>query len=124
MRADAGFAVPALYEYCEEEGVAYTVGLITNPRLEELAEDLCSARPRNSTRRPGAASRGSIHEAPYQAGSWERARRAVYKAEAMEKGTNTRLVVTLRGMTIPRNSTNSTPSAGRARTGSRTSSCT
>ncbi len=64
MRADAGFAVPALYEYCEEEGVAYTVGLITNPRLEELAEDLCSARPRNSTRRPGAASRGSSMRLP------------------------------------------------------------
>jgi hypothetical protein len=40
IRADAGFAVPALYEYCEEEGITYTVGLITNPRLEEMAGDL------------------------------------------------------------------------------------
>jgi hypothetical protein len=40
VRADAGFAVPALYDYCEEEGITYTVGLITNPRLEELAEGL------------------------------------------------------------------------------------
>src|SRR5215210_8695108 len=40
LRADAGFAVPALYEYCEKEGIDYTVGLITNPRLEALAESL------------------------------------------------------------------------------------
>jgi len=33
VRADAGFAVPALYDYCEHEGITYTVGLITNPRL-------------------------------------------------------------------------------------------
>jgi hypothetical protein len=35
-------------------------------------------------------------EGLYKAGSWERARRVVYKAEAMEKGTNTRFVVTTR----------------------------
>lgn len=40
IRADAGFAVPALYDYCEKEGVTYSVGLITNPPLEKLAEDL------------------------------------------------------------------------------------
>ena len=34
-----GFAVPALYEYCENEGIRYTIGLISNPRLEALAED-------------------------------------------------------------------------------------
>jgi hypothetical protein len=26
LRADAGFAVPALYDYCEREGITYTVG--------------------------------------------------------------------------------------------------
>src|SRR5215207_3467218 len=40
VRADAGFAVPALYEYCETEGITYTVALISNPRLQEMAEDL------------------------------------------------------------------------------------
>jgi hypothetical protein len=28
-RADAGFAVPALYDYCEREGITYTIALIT-----------------------------------------------------------------------------------------------
>ncbi len=32
----------------------------------------------------------------YRAGSWERARRVVYKAEAMERGTNRRFVVSTR----------------------------
>jgi hypothetical protein len=40
LRADAGFAVPALYDYCEREGITYTVGLVSNPRLERIAEDL------------------------------------------------------------------------------------
>jgi hypothetical protein len=37
LRADAGFAVPAIYDYCEREGITYTIALITNPRLEEIA---------------------------------------------------------------------------------------
>jgi len=32
----------------------------------------------------------------YQAASWERRRRVVYKAEVMEKGTNTRFVLSTR----------------------------
>ena len=27
LRADSGFAVPALYEWCEHEGITYTIGL-------------------------------------------------------------------------------------------------
>ncbi len=94
VRADAGFAVPALYEYCEKEGIDYTVGLITNPRLEELAEDLL-AEAKESHEAEGEKARlfsGGL----YGARSWERERRVVYKAEAMERGTNTRFVVTTR----------------------------
>src|SRR5215207_7107566 len=40
LRADAGFAVPAVYDYCEDEGIAYTIALITNERLLEMAGDL------------------------------------------------------------------------------------
>jgi hypothetical protein len=28
LRADAGFAIPAVYEFCEEEGVDYTIGTL------------------------------------------------------------------------------------------------
>lgn len=40
LRADAGFAVPAMYDYCEKEGIDYTIGLITNARLQALADPL------------------------------------------------------------------------------------
>ncbi len=38
IRADAGMAVPALYEYCEREGLGYVIGLIRNDVLERLIE--------------------------------------------------------------------------------------
>ncbi|HYQ83432.1 MAG TPA: IS1380 family transposase [Rubrobacter sp.] len=94
IRADAGFAVPALYDYCEAQSITYTVGLITNARLEGMAEDLL-AKAKESHEEIGEKAK-LFSEGPYGAASWERRRRVVYKAEAMEKGTNTRFVVTTR----------------------------
>ena len=85
--------MPALYDYCEEEGVEYAIGLVTNPRLVVLlAEPLLE----QARRRYGAQGRKVrlLAESSYGAGSWGRKRRVVYKAEAMEQGTNTRFVVT------------------------------
>jgi hypothetical protein len=94
VRADAGFAVPALYDYCEEEGITYTVGLITNNRLEDLAEELLEeARERHEDEQKKVKL---FSEDLYRAGSWEHARRVVYKAEVMEQGENTRFVVSTR----------------------------
>ncbi len=95
IRADAGFAVPAVYEWCEREGVGYTIGLISNPRLKMLAEPLLEKAQRESEELDGQKVR-LLSEAPYQADSWGRARRVIYKAESLEKGTNTRFVVTSR----------------------------
>jgi hypothetical protein len=94
LRADACFAVPALYDYCEGEGITYTVGLVTNPRLQEMAEDLLDeAKERYESEGEKVKLFG---ESLYQAASWEHERRVIYKAEAMEKGTNTRFVLTTR----------------------------
>ncbi len=95
VRADAGFAVPALYDYCEEEGITYTVGLISNPRLEEMACDLLGEAQQSHEQKGEKVKLFS--EGSYGAASWEHERRVAYKAEAMEKGTNTRFVVTTRG---------------------------
>ncbi len=95
IRADAGFAVPEVYNYCEEEGIGYTIGLISNPRLEALAQDLLKRAKRDSEAKAGEKVR-LVSSGSYRAGSWERARRVVYKAEVLEKGTNTRFVVTSR----------------------------
>jgi Transposase DDE domain group 1 len=94
LRADADFAVPALYDYCEQESITYTVGLVSNPRLEGMAEDLLDgATERYETE--GEKAR-LFSEGLYGAASWEHERRVIYKAEAMEEGTNTRFVVTTR----------------------------
>ncbi len=95
IRADAGFAVPAVYEWCEREGIGYTIGLISNPRLEGIAEPLLERAERESEKLDGQKVR-LVSEAPYEAGSWGRVRRVVYKAESLEKGVNTRFVVTNR----------------------------
>ena len=95
IRADAGFAVPEIYEYCEKEGIDYTIGLISNPRLEEIAQDLLRRAERESEERGGEKVR-LVSSGSYRAGSWEHSRRVIYKAEVLEKGTNTRFVVSSR----------------------------
>jgi DDE family transposase len=95
IRADAGFAVPEIYDYCEQEGIGYTIGLISNSRLEKVAEDLLERAKRESEEGAGEKVR-LVSSASYRAGTWEHARRVIYKAEVLEKGTNTRFVVSSR----------------------------
>lgn len=92
IRADAGFAIPALYDYCEAEGLDYTIALITNSRLEELAAPLLE-KAKSRYEQQGRKVR-LLSEGRYRAGSWEHERRVLYKAEVMEEGENTRFVVT------------------------------
>jgi hypothetical protein len=94
LRADSGFAVPALYAWCEAEGIAYTIGLPTNPRLEALAAPLLG-EARQQHAQTGAKVR-LAGQSPYAADSWPHVRRVVYKAEVLAKGPNTRFVVTTR----------------------------
>jgi hypothetical protein len=93
LRADAGFAVPAVYEYCEAEGIAYTIALITNSRLEEMAASLLEEAKRRYEKHRERKVK-LLSQGHYRAGSWDRERRVVHKAEVMEEGTNTRFVVT------------------------------
>jgi hypothetical protein len=95
IRADAGFAVPEIYDYCEKEGIGYTIGLISNPRLQALAKDLLERAKRVSEEREGEKVR-LVSSGSYQAGTWEHSRRVIYKAEVLQKGENTRFVLTSR----------------------------
>lgn len=95
IRADSGFAVPALYDYCEDEHIAYTIGLVPNSRLEAAVVPLRADAEAQSAARAGAKVR-LLGETTYQAGSWPHPRRVVMKAEILPKGTNTRFVVTTR----------------------------
>src|SRR5262245_27720884 len=63
-----------------------------NPRLEALAAPLLAEAQRQQIE-TGEKVR-LVGETTYQADSWSRPRRVVYKAEALAKGPNTRCVVT------------------------------
>jgi len=77
IRVDAGFAVPAVYDYCETEGIGYTVALITNARLRGLAVPLLNeALERYEKNRHKVRL---VSEGRYRAGSWDQDRRVVYK---------------------------------------------
>jgi hypothetical protein len=95
IRADSGFAVPRLYAWCEAHGLAYTIGLIPNPRLEAIAAPLL-AEARAQRAAQGGAKVRLVGETAYQAGTWPAERRVIFKAEALAKGPNTRFVVTTR----------------------------
>jgi hypothetical protein len=92
LRADAGFATPMLYEFCEFFGIQYTIGIAANSRLQGQAQQLkrrlarryrCTGNPQRSF--------SSFH---YRAHSWSHQRRTCYKAEHTEAGTNVRFLVT------------------------------
>jgi Transposase DDE domain group 1 len=77
VRADAAFAIPALYEALEERGVPYAIRLPANQILERASEDLLT-RPRG---RPSHAPLVRYRSFQYQAASWGRPRRVIAKVE-------------------------------------------
>jgi IS4 transposase len=92
FRGDSGFALPEIYDWCEEHGVDYLIGLITNPRLRALAEPYLQ-QARAEHERSGDKVR-RIHHELYAAESWPHERRVLIKAEVADKGDNARFVVT------------------------------
>jgi hypothetical protein len=76
-RADAAFALPAVYEALEQRGVAYAIRLPANQVLERAIEDLLT-RPRG---RPSHAPLVRYRSFHYQAASWDRPRRVIAKVE-------------------------------------------
>jgi len=92
VRGDAGFALPAFYNWCEQADVEYAISLPKNTRLRELSSDIeQEARALFETSRQKVRHFGEIR---YAASSWPGLRRVVVKAEMTAKGYNPRFVVT------------------------------
>ena len=92
LRADAGFAVPGLYRFCEKEHIHYVIGLITNERLKKKAACLLAKAEQNfADTQQKQRLFGSF---TYRADSWSRYRRVVAKVEYTDKGSNQRFIVT------------------------------
>jgi hypothetical protein len=94
VRGDSGFGVPAMYEVCERLGVWYTFGIGMNSRLQRETDDLL-AQALQQYEQTHAKQR-LFAAMTYQAGTWDRERSVVVKAEAHTAGTNRRAVVTNR----------------------------
>jgi hypothetical protein len=93
IRGDGGFARPELYDWCEQEGVHYLIGLPTNNRLRQLAKTY--QRWAGVEYLLGDVEKvRRLHDVRYAAGSWPHERRVLIKAEVMSQGDNQRFVVT------------------------------
>ncbi len=94
FRGDSGFAIPALYDYLEDQEIGYTIGLATNSRLEALAAPQLAEATRQHAE-TGEKVR-LLGESQYAAGTWDHERRVIIKTEILTKGPNIRFVVTTR----------------------------
>jgi hypothetical protein len=96
VRGDTGLAVPALYEYCEREGLLYALGYGSNAVLKARTDgwlsDLETYYHWYHHREPHVQRFDVIDD--YQADSWSRPRRIVVKLEIGRMGTNRRFIVT------------------------------
>jgi hypothetical protein len=91
VRGDSGFCRWRLMRWCDSRGIGYVLGLAKNPALERAARDEI-ARAGRQFQRTGRPQRifGSFS---YAASTWDRARRAIVKAEHGAQGANPRFVV-------------------------------
>lgn len=92
FRGDSGFCRWRMLAWCERHGVSYIVGLAQNKRLNALAAPLLSTARTRFERTDMKQRR--FHNLRYGAGSWDKARRIILKAEHTDKGSNPRYVVT------------------------------
>jgi hypothetical protein len=93
LRADAGFAVPALYDYLEKQpDLRYVIGFITNNRVLEKTAPLLEKAQRQYQETGEKQRRFTSFS--YQAESWDQPRRIIAKVEYTYLGANQRFVVT------------------------------
>jgi Transposase DDE domain group 1 len=91
LRADSGFRRWRLMRWCDSHGVGYVLGLARNVVLERQAADAI-AQAERQFRRTGQPQR-IFDPFAYAAGTWDRPRRVIVKAERTALGPNPRFLV-------------------------------
>ena len=125
IRADAGFAVPALYDYCDAEGIELTIALLHNTRLaaaggRAACRSGAAIHPRRWVRRCDCALRRSIRQRVGRipaAWSTKRRRNCCRRGRWARTSVLSSPVGTIR----PKRSTIGTPRGAGQKAGSRTS---
>jgi Transposase DDE domain group 1 len=95
FRGDSGFCRWKLMRWCDRHGVDYVIGLARNKRLEKMAEPFMQ-EAQQRFEQTGQNQR-LFTEFNYAAGSWDKERRVIHKAEHNSHGDNPRFVVTSLG---------------------------
>ncbi len=96
VRGDCGLAGPALYEFCEGQGLLYALGYASNAVLQRRTERALwelELYYHFYGRREPHVQRFEVIE-DYQADGWSRPRRVVCKVECTPQGSQRRFVVT------------------------------
>jgi hypothetical protein len=92
LRTDSGFCRWRMMRWCDRNNVDYILGLAKNEALKRLARrSMITARWQH---RRTALKQRLFEEFQYAAGTWDRPRRVIAKAEHGEQGENPRFVVT------------------------------
>jgi hypothetical protein len=92
IRGDSGFCRWRTMRWCDSHGIGYILGVAKNSALERHAVDeMATAARRFALTGEPQRVFGSF---AYAAGTWDRARKVIVKAEHTAKGANPRFVVT------------------------------
>jgi hypothetical protein len=92
LRADSGFCRWKMLRWCESHQVDYIVGIAKNNRLKALSAKL-GQRAERKHQKSGEKVR-LFKQFKYRAGTWDKKRRIIAKAEHTVLGANPRFVVT------------------------------
>ncbi len=91
FRGDSGFCRWKLMRWCDRHDVGYVIGLARNKVLERMAEPFML---RAKQQYEQTKQKQRIFTAfDYAAGTWDRARRVIHKAEHNSQGDNPRFIV-------------------------------
>ena len=92
FRGDSGFCRWRMLRWCDRNGVDYIVGLAKNPRLKAIGANLMEQA--ESAFNETETKQRLFGEFSYAAGTWDRERRVIMKAEYSSRGSNPRFIVT------------------------------
>ena len=92
FRGDSGFCRWRLMRWCDRHDVGYIIGLARNKVLERMAEPFM-LRAKQQYEQTKHKQR-IFTSFDYAAGTWDKARRVIHKAEHNSQGDNPRFIVT------------------------------
>ena len=100
LRGDAHFSAPEVHDLCDEYGIDFILGQANNKKLKALGKPLMTQAMALAEKTAGPVRLFTSFD--YQAASWSRPRRILYKAEVTQGKANPRFVVTSIGNRTPK----------------------